>query len=35
VDGPRPHIRIHPQRIVGWGLDGQRNARDVPPPADA
>jgi pyridoxamine 5'-phosphate oxidase family protein len=33
VDGPRPHIRIHPQRIVGWGLDdtgGARNARDVP-----
>lgn len=35
VDGPRPHIRIHPRRIVGWGLDGQRHARDVPPPADA
>lgn len=33
VDGLRPHIRIHPQRIVGWGLDdtgGARNARDVP-----
>ena len=33
VDGPRPHIRIHPQRIVGRGLDdpgGARNARDVP-----
>jgi pyridoxamine 5'-phosphate oxidase family protein len=33
VDGPRPHIRIHPERIVGWGLDdtgGARNARDVP-----
>jgi pyridoxamine 5'-phosphate oxidase family protein len=33
VDGPRPHIRIHASRIVGWGLDdpgGARNARDVP-----
>jgi pyridoxamine 5'-phosphate oxidase family protein len=32
VDGPRPHIRIHPTRIVGWGLDdtgAARNARDV------
>jgi pyridoxamine 5'-phosphate oxidase family protein len=32
VDGPRPHIRIHASRIVGWGLDdpkGGRNARDV------
>jgi pyridoxamine 5'-phosphate oxidase family protein len=32
VEGPRPHIRIHPARIVGWGLDdtgGPRNARDV------
>jgi pyridoxamine 5'-phosphate oxidase family protein len=30
-DGPRPHIRIHPRRIIGWGLDHQRgrNARDV------
>jgi pyridoxamine 5'-phosphate oxidase family protein len=30
---PRPHIRIHPQRIIGWGLDDTgpgRNARDVP-----
>jgi pyridoxamine 5'-phosphate oxidase family protein len=33
VDGPRPHLRIHPARIVGWGLDdtgGTRNARSVP-----
>jgi pyridoxamine 5'-phosphate oxidase family protein len=33
VDAPRPTIRIHPTRIVGWGLDGPgqgRNARDVP-----
>jgi pyridoxamine 5'-phosphate oxidase family protein len=32
LDDPRPHIRIHPRRIVGWGLDGtgrDRNARDV------
>jgi pyridoxamine 5'-phosphate oxidase family protein len=33
VDGPQPAIRIHPRRIVAWGLDdngGMRNARDVP-----
>jgi pyridoxamine 5'-phosphate oxidase family protein len=33
VDGPQPAIRIHPARIVAWGLDdtgGARNARDVP-----
>jgi pyridoxamine 5'-phosphate oxidase family protein len=32
VDGPRPHIRIHPRRIVSWGLDdaGRRsNARTI------
>jgi len=31
VDGPEPLIRIHPERIVGWGLDdaGGRNARNV------
>ncbi len=32
IDGPEPVIRIHPERIVGWGLDQtttQRNARDV------
>jgi pyridoxamine 5'-phosphate oxidase family protein len=31
-DGPRPAIRIHPRRIIGWGLDDHqrgRNARDV------
>lgn len=31
---PEPHIRIHPERIVGWGLDDtrqRRNARDVVP----
>jgi pyridoxamine 5'-phosphate oxidase family protein len=28
---PHPHIRIYPERIVSWGLegDGTRNARDV------
>ena len=33
VEGPSPRIRIHPERIVGWGLDDPgrgRNARDVP-----
>jgi pyridoxamine 5'-phosphate oxidase family protein len=33
VDGPQPSIRIRPTRIVAWGLDdtrGARNARDVP-----
>jgi len=35
IQGPPPLIRIHPQRIVSWGLDeatrtpGHRNARDV------
>jgi len=33
IEGPKPLIRIHPERIVGWGLDdtemGSRNARDV------
>lgn len=23
VDGPRPLIRIHPQRIISWGISGQ------------
>ncbi|HEX6338274.1 MAG TPA: PPOX class F420-dependent oxidoreductase [Jiangellaceae bacterium] len=33
VDGPTPMIRIHPTRIVAWGIDDRqgRNARDVPP----
>jgi pyridoxamine 5'-phosphate oxidase family protein len=22
LDGPRPVIRIHPDRVVSWGLDG-------------
>jgi pyridoxamine 5'-phosphate oxidase family protein len=32
VDGDRPSIRIHPERIVAWGLDETgtlRNARSV------
>ncbi len=32
IDGPEPVIRIHPERIVAWGLDdadAMRNARDV------
>lgn len=31
---PEPHIRIYPERIVGWGLDDtrrRRNARTVVP----
>lgn len=32
VDGPEPYIRLHPERIIGWGLDdaARRNARSVP-----
>lgn len=31
VDQPgRVAIRIHPERVVSWGLDGPRSARDVP-----
>jgi pyridoxamine 5'-phosphate oxidase family protein len=26
---PIPRIRIHPERIVSWGLEGRRNARSV------
>ncbi|MDQ2894578.1 MAG: PPOX class F420-dependent oxidoreductase [Actinomycetota bacterium] len=29
ITGPRPVIRIHPERIVSWGIDAQRNARTV------
>jgi pyridoxamine 5'-phosphate oxidase family protein len=35
IDGPRPLIRLHPRRIVSWGLEstnlGARHARDVAP----
>jgi pyridoxamine 5'-phosphate oxidase family protein len=38
LTGPQPRIRIHPERIVGWGLDdssmGSRNARTVTTPAE-
>jgi pyridoxamine 5'-phosphate oxidase family protein len=26
---PTPLIRIHPERIVSWGIDGRRSARTV------
>lgn len=26
---PTPQIRIHPERIVSWGLEGRHNARSV------
>lgn len=30
VEGARPHIRIHPERVVSWGLDDSgSNARSV------
>ncbi len=29
VPAPEPLIRIHPERIVSWGIDGARNARSV------
>jgi hypothetical protein len=35
VTEPEPRIRIHPERIVSWGLDGDRpgrNARNVSAP---
>ncbi len=28
---PTPLIRIHPERIVSWGIGGSRSARDVAP----
>jgi len=32
ITDPQPRIRIHPERIIGWGLDDpdRRNARNVP-----
>lgn len=32
VTGPRGLIRIHPERIVSWGITAQRNARTVTAP---
>lgn len=31
IAGPEPRIRLHPARIISWGLDGDagRTARDV------
>jgi pyridoxamine 5'-phosphate oxidase family protein len=33
IDGARPQIRIHPERIVSWGIEseeiGHRNSRSV------
>lgn len=32
VEGPEPMIRIHPERVIGWGLDGAGrgpNTREV------
>jgi pyridoxamine 5'-phosphate oxidase family protein len=38
VDGPEPHIRIHPRPIVGWAsmtdIKPGRDARDVPEKGD-
>ncbi len=32
IEQPEPHIRIHPKRIVSWGLtdDGRSTARSIP-----
>jgi pyridoxamine 5'-phosphate oxidase family protein len=32
ITDPQPRIRIHPERIIGWGLDDRshRNARNAP-----
>jgi pyridoxamine 5'-phosphate oxidase family protein len=32
ITAPRGLIRIHPERIVSWGIEGQRNARSVNAP---
>jgi pyridoxamine 5'-phosphate oxidase family protein len=29
IEEPEATIRIHPERIVSWGLEGQRSARTV------
>lgn len=29
IDAPEPIIRIHPERIVSWGIEPQRSARTV------
>ena len=35
IEHPTPMIRIHPERIVSWGLDGMRSARTVRPEREA
>ncbi len=34
LDQPAPLIRIHPERIVSWGLEGERQSRRVNPVAE-
>jgi pyridoxamine 5'-phosphate oxidase family protein len=29
ITDPEPLIRIHPERIIAWGLDGRHNARTI------
>jgi pyridoxamine 5'-phosphate oxidase family protein len=29
IKGPEAIIRIYPERIISWGLDGERSARSV------
>jgi pyridoxamine 5'-phosphate oxidase family protein len=29
IEQPMAVIRIHPERVISWGLDGPRSARDV------
>lgn len=29
IDGPEPHIRIRPTRIVSWGLETGRSSRSI------
>jgi len=31
IAGPEPIIRIHPERVVSWGLRADRSARSVAP----
>ena len=28
IEAPEAMIRIHPERIISWGLDGERSARE-------
>jgi pyridoxamine 5'-phosphate oxidase family protein len=29
IEEPEAIIRIHPERIISWGLDSERSARSV------